>query len=77
MPEPVTGAVQTETESETVVAKTRPDSIEELFAGKEVLDAAEMLEMVEAVHAMRERGDITEEEFEDAKVEIFARLPSE
>lgn len=49
--------------------------VSEMLAGKEELSAPELLEMIEVVHKQLENGDITAEEFEDAKVEIFARLP--
>lgn len=49
--------------------------VHKLFEGKGELTAPQLLEMIEEVHKMRERGEMTEEEFEDAKVEIFARLP--
>ena len=52
-------------------------SVAQLFEGKDELTAPELLEMIEEVHRMKERGDLTQEEFEDAKVEIFARLPIE
>jgi hypothetical protein len=49
--------------------------VSELLEGKGELTAPELLELIEAVHKQLENGDITPEEFEDAKVEIFARLP--
>ncbi len=75
VPEPLDTASATTTVE--TVAKARPKNIEDLLAGKDVLGAGEMLEMVETIHGMHQRGDITDEEFEDAKVEIFARLPAE
>lgn len=51
------------------------DAVAALFAGKGELSAPELLAMIEEIHSKRESGDMTEEEFEDAKVEIFARLP--
>ncbi len=59
-PDPIEG------QSETVAA---------MFEGKGELSAPELLAMIEEIHKKREKGEITEEEFEDAKVEIFARLP--
>lgn len=49
--------------------------VSEMLAGKDELSAPELLEMIEVVHKQLENGDITQDEFEDAKVEIFARLP--
>lgn len=49
--------------------------VSEMLAGKEELSAPELLALIETVHKQLEDGDITQEEFEDAKVEIFARLP--
>lgn len=46
-----------------------------LFEGKGELSAPELLEMIEEIHKKRDAGLITEEDFEEAKVEIFARLP--
>ncbi len=52
-----------------------PESVAEMFAGKGELSAPELLQMIEDIHKKREAGLITEEDFEDAKVELFARLP--
>ena len=49
--------------------------VSEMLDGKEELSAPELLELIEVVHKQLENGEITNEEFEDAKVEIFARLP--
>lgn len=49
--------------------------VSSMLDGKEELTAPELLELIEVVHKQLENGDITPEEFEDAKVEIFARLP--
>jgi hypothetical protein len=49
--------------------------VSEMLDGKEELSAPELLELIEVVHKQLENGEITPEEFEDAKVEIFARLP--
>ena len=46
-----------------------------LVAGKGVLSAPELLALIEVVHSKLESGEIDHDEFEDAKVEIFARLP--
>ncbi len=57
---------ETEMDNSTVAA---------MFEGKDELSAPELLEMIEEIHKKREAGLISEEDFEDAKVEIFARLP--
>lgn len=49
--------------------------VSEMLDGKEELSAPELLELIDVVHKQLENGEITAEEFEDAKVEIFARLP--
>lgn len=50
-------------------------TVEQMLAGREELTAPELLAMIEQIHKLREDGDITEDDFEDAKVELFARLP--
>jgi len=55
--------------------ETNATVVSEMLAGKDELSAPELLEMIEVVHKQLENGDITQDEFEDAKVEIFARLP--
>jgi hypothetical protein len=62
-------------DEDVVVEEVDVKPVHELFQGKGELSASQLLEMIEEVHKARERGDLTEEEFEDAKVEIFARLP--
>jgi hypothetical protein len=52
-----------------------PTTASSLFEGKGELTAPELLQMIEDVHKMREAGTLTQDEFEEAKVEIFARLP--
>ena len=39
------------------------------------LSAAELLELIEKIHKQFEDEDITFEEFEERKLELFARLP--
>jgi len=39
------------------------------------LSAAELLELIEKIHKQFEDEDITFEEFEERKIELFARLP--
>ncbi len=40
------------------------------------LSASELMTLVETLHKKRTAGLITEEEFEDAKIELLVRLPS-
>ncbi len=40
------------------------------------LSAAELMSLVETLHKKRATGAISEEEFEDAKIELLVRLPS-
>ncbi len=61
-----------DTDEETPVGTS---IVSEMLAGKDELSAPELLELIEVVHKQLEAGEITNEEFEDAKVEIFARLP--
>lgn len=46
-----------------------------LIPGEGELSAAQLLELIEELHNRREAGTISEEDFEEAKVELFARLP--
>lgn len=61
--------------SDVEVIEAGTSVVAELLDGKGELSAPQLLELIEAVHAQLENGDITQDEFEDAKVEIFARLP--
>ena len=61
--------------SDVEVMEANSSVVAEMLDGKEELTAPELLELIEVVHKQLENGDITQEEFEDAKVEIFARLP--
>ena len=63
-------------EDEEIVEEVDSSSlVATLVEGKGELSAPELLELIEVVHAKLEAGEITHDEFEDAKVEIFARLP--
>jgi hypothetical protein len=62
-------------DADVVVEEVESTPVHKLFEGKGELTAPQLLQMIEEVHKARERGEMTEEEFEDAKVEIFARLP--
>lgn len=45
-----------------------------MMAGDGELTAPQLLALIEDLHNRREAGDISLEDFEDAKVELFARL---
>jgi hypothetical protein len=44
------------------------------IAGEGELSAPQLLALIEDLHNRRQAGDISLEDFEDAKVELFARL---
>ena len=46
-----------------------------LVPGEGELSAPELLALIEDLHNRREAGTISLEDFEEAKVELFARLP--
>jgi hypothetical protein len=69
------GPLATGEAPETPEPVDQSDVVAAMFAGKGELSAPELLAMIEEIHKKRDSGDMSEEEFEDAKVEIFARLP--
>lgn len=53
-----------------------PDEVAALMGDEDKqLSAAELLELIEKIHQQFENEDITFEEFEERKLELFARLP--
>jgi len=62
-------------ESEVAVLEEDTDAVS-LVAGKGEPSPGELLTLVEDLHKRLASGQITEEEFEEAKVELFARLQS-
>jgi hypothetical protein len=64
---------EAETETETVGVDGGDDV--ELVPGEGELSAPELLALIEDLHNRREAGKISLEDFEEAKVELFARLP--
>jgi Ca2+-binding EF-hand superfamily protein len=53
-----------------------PAEVERLMGSEDKeLSAAELLELIEKIHQQFENEDITFEEFEERKIELFARLP--
>ena len=59
---------------EIVVEETSSD--DQLVPAGGELSATELMSLVEKLHKKRATGAISEEEFEDAKVELLVRLPS-
>ena len=56
-------------------AENPPTEDDELVPGDGELSAPELLALIEDLHNRREAGTISLEDFEEAKVELFARLP--
>lgn len=54
---------------------TETEESGELVPGEGELSAPELLALIEDLHKRREAGTISLEDFEEAKVELFARLP--
>ncbi|MDH3681953.1 MAG: hypothetical protein OEV40_18600 [Acidimicrobiia bacterium] len=54
---------------------TTGDDDSSLVPGEGELSAPELLALIEDLHKRREAGTISLEDFEEAKVELFARLP--
>ncbi len=52
-----------------------PGDDDSLVPGEGELSAPELLALIEDLHKRREAGTISQEDFEEAKVELFARLP--
>lgn len=53
-----------------------PEEVDRLMGDEDKeLSAAELLELIEKIHQQFENEDITFEEFEERKLELFARLP--
>src|SRR3954471_12205701 len=53
-----------------------PEEVDRLMGDEDKqLSAAELLELIEKIHQQFENEDITFEEFEERKLELFAHLP--
>ena len=48
--------------------------VERLFAGKGRLSAPELMAMTEKIQRMHQRGELDDEELEDAKLELLERI---
>lgn len=58
------------------VTPVDPDEVTKLMGDEDKqLSAAELLELIEKIHQQFDNEDITFEEFEEKKIELFARLP--
>lgn len=58
------------------VTPVDPDEVAMLMGDEDKqLSAAELLELIEKIHQQFDNEDITFEEFEEKKIELFARLP--
>lgn len=55
-------------------ASKREMSVEDLVGGEGEPSPDELLEIVEELTRRHQSGDLTDDEFEEAKVELFARL---
>lgn len=62
-----------EAEEDTPTVETSEDGV--VVPGEGELSAPELLALIEDLHNRREAGTISLEDFEEAKVELFARLP--
>ena len=49
-------------------------TVERLFAGKGRLSAPELMAMTEKIQRMHQRGEIDDDELEDAKLELLERI---
>ena len=49
-------------------------TVERLFAGKGRLSAPELMSMTEKIQCMHQRGEIDDDELEDAKLELLERI---
>ncbi|MEZ5320861.1 MAG: hypothetical protein R2698_02040 [Microthrixaceae bacterium] len=52
------------------------EEVDRMMGGEDKeLSAAELLDLIEKIHQQFDNGDIDFEEFEERKIELFARLP--
>ncbi len=49
-------------------------TVERLFAGKGRLSAPELMAMTETIQRMHQRGELDDDELEDAKLELLERI---
>lgn len=60
--------------SDDVDVEDQPDDVVSLVSGEGEPSPEELLQLVEDLHKRRETGLISEDDFEEAKIELFARL---
>jgi len=60
--------------SEVAITDDDSGDVMALVSGDGEPSPEELLQLVESLHQRRQAGDISEEDFEEAKVELFARL---
>jgi hypothetical protein len=74
------GGMAPKVEEEPVVEETvdidldSMSTVERLFAGKGRLSAPELMSMTETIQRMHERGELDDDELEDAKLELLERI---
>ncbi len=57
-----------------VVADAKTEDVVEMVSGDGAPSPDELLNLVEDLHQRRAAGTISEDDFEEAKIELFARL---
>ena len=68
-------APEVEPEEETVeIDLDSMTTVERLFAGKGQLSAPELMAMTEKIQRMHQRGELDDDELEDAKLELLERI---
>ena len=72
---PQTTTPEVEPEEETVeIDLDSMTTVERLFAGKGQLSAPELMAMTEKIQRMHQRGELDDDELEDAKLELLERI---
>ena len=63
-----------ETTPELEVDLENMTTVERLFAGKGRLSAPELMAMTETIQRMHQKGELDDDELEDAKLELLERI---
>lgn len=63
-----------EIEPEASLDLDNMSTVERIFAGKGRLSAPELMAMTEKIQRMHQRGELDDDELEDAKVELLERI---
>lgn len=66
--------VEEEPEEEIEFDLENMTTVERLFAGKGRLSAPELMAMTEKIQRMHQRGELDDDELEDAKLELLERI---